>query len=274
MTRSDKPETAAGLHGQEDAAKPCVLTIAATDSSSGAGATLDLKVFQAMGVYGTCAVTAVTAQDTQGVQKVNKIPPRVVGAQIDSIAKDMKIAAAKTGMLWRAHTVSIVAARIRRRSIPNLVVDPVIFAGDGTRLLSAEGVMATRARLLPLCTVVTPNLAEAACLCGFDVSDTESMKKAAEAIAGLGPKAVLVKGGHLSGVPTDILFDGEDFLEMRQKRRVEESVHGTGCILSAALASGLALGDSVRDAAQRAHEFLADALEGALRMGKGASVWS
>jgi hydroxymethylpyrimidine kinase/phosphomethylpyrimidine kinase len=262
------------LTGSTDVKKPCVLTIAAIDSSSGAGATLDLKVFQALGVYGTCAVTAVTAQNTVGVQKVNKIPPRVVGAQIDSIAKDMTIAAAKTGMLWRAHTVSIVAARIKRRSIPNLVVDPIIFASDGTRLLSREGVLALKLRLVPQCAIVTPNLAEAAVLTGLEVSDVESMKRASEAIAGLGPKAVLVKGGHLTGVPTDILFDGEDFVELRQKRRVEDSVHGTGCMLSAALAARLALGDSVNEAAQKAHEFTARALESAQKMGKGALVWS
>lgn len=254
--------------------KPCVLTIAATDSSCGAGATLDLKVFQALGVYGACVVTAVTAQNTQGVQKVNKIPPRVVAAQIDSVARDMNIAAAKTGVLWRAHTVSVVAARIKRRAIPNVVVDPVIFAGDGTRLLSAKGVLAMKVRLLPLAAVVTPNLREAAALSGLEVSDTDSMKKAAEAIAWMGPKAVLVKGGHLSGIPTDILFDGEEFIEMRQKRRVERSVRGTGCMLSAALAARLALGDSVPDAAQRAHEFAACALKNALEMGKGDMVWS
>jgi hydroxymethylpyrimidine/phosphomethylpyrimidine kinase len=262
------------LNDSARAAKPCVLSIAATDSSSGAGATLDLKVFQKMGVYGTCAVTAVTAQNTVGVQKVTKIHPRIVAAQIDSVAKDIPIAACKTGMLWRAHTVVVVAARVKRRSIPNLVVDPIIFASDGTRLLCAEGVLEMKRRLFPRAEVVTPNIEEASLLAGIPVSDPQSMKQAAEAIFGLGPRAVLVKGGHLSGEPIDIFFDGEEFTQMRQKRRLEGSYHGTGCMLSAALAAGLALGAAAKDAAIGAHEFVAEALEGAVKMGKGALVWS
>jgi hydroxymethylpyrimidine/phosphomethylpyrimidine kinase len=250
------------------------LTIAGSDSSTGAGVGADLRVFREMGVHGVCAVTAVTAQDTRGVHRIHKVPPRVVCAQIDAVARDMPIAAAKTGMLVSARCVQLVAARIRRRAIPNLVVDPVVWASDGTRLLAAEGVEALRRFLLRQAAVVTPNLAEAEVLTGLAVKTLEDARLAAAKLLETGVKAVLIKGGHLPGDPIDVFGDAGGVVELPGARVEGGLVRGTGCLLSAAVAARLALGDSPLAAVQAAKAFVARAIQEVQPLGKGARLWT
>ena len=249
-----------------------VLTIAGSDSSGGAGIQADLKVFAGLGVYGLSAITAVTAQNSLGVQKINKVPPRIVAAQIDSVVRDIGADACKIGMLFSAEVVSVVAGRISRREIPNVVLDPVIFAKDGSRLLVGRGVQRLKRDLIPRCLLVAPNHAEAAELSGVEVSDLDSAKESARVIHGLGAPYVLIKGGHLRGEPVDLLFDGEQFIEYRRERIRDRTMHGTGCILSAAIAARLALGDSVSDAVRFAKDYTAAAIKNSIRLGKGG-LW-
>lgn len=250
--------------------KARVLTIAGSDSGCGAGIQLDLKIFQRLGVYGTCAVTALTAQNTQGVQKINKIARRIVAAQIDSVMKDIGADACKTGMLLDTGTVETVAERVRRRDIPNVIVDPVIFAKDGTALLSAKGLQRLKKRLLPAALVITPNAHEAEALSKVRIETAADLKEAAKNIKGLGCGWVLIKGGHLSGEPVDLLYDGENFIEFPGERIEGPPVHGTGCAFSAALAARIALGDTVPEAAEFAKDFTAGLIKKAIQLGKGA----
>jgi hydroxymethylpyrimidine/phosphomethylpyrimidine kinase len=246
-----------------------VLTIAGSDSSGGAGVQLDLKVFERVGVYGMSAITAVTAQDTLGVRKVNKVAPRIVAAQIDAVARDIGVDACKIGMLCDANTVRVVTDRIARREIPNVVLDPVLGAKNGTSLLTSLGVRRMKRYLLPKVLVVTPNAPEAGILAGMQVRNLDDLKQAAVIIHERGCRYVLAKGGHLEGDPVDILYDGETFLEMPGERVEGTPVHGTGCAFSAALAARVALGDSVPDAARFAKSFVAELIRGAVRLGKG-----
>jgi hydroxymethylpyrimidine/phosphomethylpyrimidine kinase len=247
------------------------MTIAGSDSSAGAGLQQDLKVFTALGLWGTTVATALTAQNSRGVERIHYLPPRFVAAQIDAVARDLPPAAVKTGMLGRSQVVNAVAGRLRRRRLPNLVVDPVLLAKDGTPLLSPRGVQALKATLLPLARVVTPNLPEAASLAGRAVSDEASLRDAARAIAALGP-AVLIKGGHRDGCPVDLLFDGSGFTEFGGERIEGPPVHGTGCLYSAALTARLALGDALADACAFARRFVEQAIRGAVRIGKGSPL--
>lgn len=246
-----------------------VLTIAGSDTSGGAGIQVDLKVMADMGVYGLSVVTAVTAQNSKGVHKVNVAPPRVVAAQIDAVARDIGIDACKIGMLYSHQLVSEVAGRIARRKIPNVVLDPVLFAKDGTRLLNSKGVERMRGNLLPLVMVVTPNVPEAELMSGVKIASRKDMRAAALVISRLGPDYVLIKGGHLEGEPVDVLFDGKEFHEFDGTRVEGKNVHGTGCLFSSALASRLALGDGIVDAVRLAKEYTFSAIERAVRLGKG-----
>ena len=246
-----------------------VLTIAGSDPSAGAGIQLDLKVFERLGVYGMTVVTAVTAQNTLGVQKIEKVAPRVIAAQIDSVARDIGVDACKIGMLYHETVVDTVAERIHRREIPNVVLDPVIAAKDGARLLSAKGVDRMKWRLIPRSLVVTPNAIEAGILAKMRVESLDDLKEAAKAIQALGCRYVLAKGGHLAGEPVDVLYDGESFLELPGTRVEGTPVHGTGCAFSAALAARIALGDSVPDAARFAKDFVAELIKSAVKIGKG-----
>lgn len=251
----------------------CALTIAASDSSGGAGVQADLKVFADLGVYGLSALTAVTAQNSRGVQKINKVPPRIVAAQIDSGTRDIGTHACKIGMLYSEQILSVVAERIERRKITNVVLDPVIFAKDGTRLLLSQAVKRMKRHLIHKCTLVTPNLDEASILVGFDVKNIDDARSAAKVIVEKsGAKNVLVKGGHLEGEPIDLLFDGESFIEFPGKRIAEKSMHGTGCVLSAAIAARLALGDSIPDAIKFAKDYVTLAIDHSVKLGKG-EMW-
>lgn len=250
------------------------LTIAGSDSSGGAGIQMDLKVFQACGVYGTSVVTALTAQNTQGVRRTHRITPGFVAEQIDAVTRDMTVAAAKTGMLDREQIVQAVADRVRRRGIPLLVVDPVIVATDGTPLLNGRGLKRLKAELLPLAAAVTPNVAEAELLSGIPIADLASLHAAALRIGELGAQAVVVKGGHREGPATDILWWEGTFHEFPGERLNRGDVHGTGCAYSAALTARLALGDTMLEACRFARAYIQTLISRAATIGKGALLMS
>lgn len=249
-----------------------VLTIAGSDSCGGAGVQQDLKVFQACGVYGATAVTAVTAQNTRGVRRVFHVPAQFVSQQIDAVAEDLPVAAVKTGMLGRAQVVEAVAERIRRRELPNLVVDPVIAAKDGTRLLSARGVEVLKRRLLPQALAVTPNVPEAQILSGVEITDEESLRAAARAIGNLGVRAVVIKGGHLPGDPVDTLYFEGEFHTFPGPRLEGSPVHGTGCLYASFLAAHVARGSTLPEACAAAKAGVEQAIRGAQALGKGSRV--
>lgn len=248
---------------------PCALTIAGSDSGGGAGIQADLKTFLALGVHGMSAICALTAQNTKGVSGVHEVPPAFVREQISQVATDFEIGAAKTGMLSGPAIVEVVADSIREFALPNLVVDPVFVSKNQDVLLTQDSIDSLVARLLPLATVITPNLQEAALLTGMDISDVAGMREAARALHALGPAWVLVKGGHLDADATDVLFDGETFLEVTTQRIDSQNTHGTGCTLSAAIAAFLAKGSSVPEAVKGAKEYVTGAIRFGLEVGKG-----
>lgn len=242
---------------------PIALTIAGSDSGGGAGIQADLKTFHAFGVYGTSAITAITAQNTVGVRAVHAIPAAVVSDQIAAVAEDLPPAACKTGMLATRELVGAVADAIVGHGLPNYVLDPVMVATSGDRLLDRNAERAVAERLLPLCTLVTPNLDEAAILTGFDVG-LDGMEDAARALVAAGAAAALIKGGHLHGeTVVDLLFDGGTVTRFERRRIETKNTHGTGCTLSAAVAAGLArgqpLGHAVTDALDYVHRAIAEA---------------
>lgn len=247
-----------------------MLTIAGSDSGGGAGIQADLKTFSALGVFGMTAVTAVTVQNTLGVSGYEAISPRVVADQIRAVVSDIGVDAAKTGMLASAAIVEAVGQAVSDAQIANLVVDPVFVSKHGHRLLEEDAVWGLRDRILPLATLVTPNLPEAGGLAGFDVTSRDLMQDAAEVIRAMGP-AVLVKGGHLegSGSADDLFFDG-DRMEWFSAERIDtRNTHGTGCTLSSSIAAYLARGDDLRDAVRKGKAFVTGAIRGALPLGNG-----
>jgi hydroxymethylpyrimidine/phosphomethylpyrimidine kinase len=249
---------------------PRVLTIAGSDSSGGAGIQADLKTFTVLGVYGMSAITALTAQNTRGVSASLAVEPAFVRAQIDAVASDIGIDAAKTGMLATAAIVGAVADAVRAHHIAPLVVDPVMVAQSGARLLADDACAVLRTTLLPLATVLTPNVPEAEALLGRRITSVADLRDAAERLHGLGAQAVLMKGGHLTGdEAVDVLFDGADLHELRRPRVVTRHTHGTGCMTAAALAVGLARGLTVLDAAREAKRFVTAAIRGGLALGHG-----
>ncbi|UCC73407.1 MAG: bifunctional hydroxymethylpyrimidine kinase/phosphomethylpyrimidine kinase [Gemmatimonadota bacterium] len=251
-------------------ARRVALTIAGSDSGGGAGIQADLKTFHAFGVFGTSAITAITAQNTVGVRAIQKVDPAVVADQIRAVAEDLRPAASKTGMLADASIVEAVASAIRDSGLGHLVVDPVMVAKSGDRLLEADAVAALASELLPLSEVITPNLPEAAILAGRAVEAADDMRAAAEILAEKGAQSVLIKGGHLTGdVLVDLYFDGTDWHEWRETRRETRHTHGTGCTLSAAICAGLALGWRRIEAVEKAREFTQRAIETAPGLGKG-----
>ena len=246
------------------------LTIAGSDSGGGAGIQADLKTFSAFGVFGTSALTALTAQNTRGVTAIANVEPDFVAAQIDAIAEDFEIAAAKTGMLSRAAIIEVVAERVRAHKIANLVVDPVMAAASGDALLEPDAIEKMRDVMLPLAALVTPNLREAELLTGRSVKTREDMTRAARTIVSAGARAALVKGGALGGDAIDVLFDGRSIREFRAPRVEVGRAHGAGCTLSAASAACLARGEPLERAVERAKSFVTRALETAPAIGHGA----
>jgi hydroxymethylpyrimidine/phosphomethylpyrimidine kinase len=248
------------------------LTIAGSDSGAGAGIQADLKTFAARGVYGTSVVAAVTAQNTRGVRAVFAVPPAFVRAQLDAVLDDIGADAVKTGMLLDTRTVRVVAAALAQHHTPRLVVDPVMTAKGGTRLLQRSAVAAVRARLLPLATVVTPNRAEAAALADFPVRGRDDMERAARAILALGTKAVVVTGGDLDGDACDLLLTRRTAVWLRARRVPGPPPHGTGCTFSAAIAAELAKGATIERAVVVAKRYTTACIRRARRLGGGHPV--
>jgi len=246
------------------------LTIAGSDSGGGAGIQADLNTFAAHGVYGTSAITAVTAQNTERVAAVHILPHSIVTAQIDAVASDIRLDSVKTGMLATAAIVEAVAAAIARWRLPQVVVDPVMVAKSGDKLVDEDAIVAVRRRLLPFCTVVTPNRHEAEVLAGMPVRTHDAAREAARRIAGSGSPAVVIKGGHFEGPHlVNLLFDGRDFTEIASERVDTTSTHGTGCTFAASIAAHLACGRSLPDAVREATEYVAGAIRRAVPLGHG-----
>ncbi len=250
-------------------AVPRALTIAGSDSGGGAGIQADLKTFAALGVFGMSAITALTAQNTVGVTGIVEMAPEFIRQQIDAVVTDIGVDAAKTGMLSSAPIIEAVADGIRRHRITALVVDPVMIAKSGATLLRPEAREALRRLLLPLAQVLTPNLHEAAALVDRRVGTLAEMEEAARALHALGPRYVVVKGGHLEGAAVDIVFDGSQFERLEAPRIATRHTHGTGCVFSAAIAAGLARGASMPAAIRGAKQFITDAIREALPLGAG-----
>ena len=245
------------------------MTIAGSDSGGGAGIQADLKTFAALGVYGSSALTAITAQNTLGVTAVHELPPDMVAAQIDAVMSDIGADAVKTGMLSNSGIIRTVAEKVGEHAIENLVVDPVMVAKGGDRLLQEEAVEALRGLLVPLAAVVTPNLPEASVLVGRDVESLEDARRAARDILDMGARSVVVKGGHLQGDAVDVFYDGRQMREIAAPRIPTTSTHGTGCTFASAIAAGLAQGMGTEDAVVRAKEYVTEAIHNAFPVGTG-----
>lgn len=248
------------------------LTIAGSDSGAGAGIQADLKTFAAHGVYGTCAITAVTAQNTVEVRGVAEISPELVGLQIDAVVRDIGVDAAKTGMLSSRATIEVVASKLEEHRIERLVVDPVMVAKSGARLLEPSAVSTLLERLVPRALVITPNLPEAETLVGFSIpsEDDEAVRRAARRIVEMGARAALIKGGHGKGQESvDLLYTSGRFRSYRAPRIQTTRTHGTGCTLSAAIAAGLARGLDLERAVELAKTYLTEALRRGVPIGKG-----
>jgi hydroxymethylpyrimidine/phosphomethylpyrimidine kinase len=249
---------------------PVALTIAGSDSSGGAGIQADLKTFAALGVYGLSVISAVTAQNTVGVRAVQELDLNVIEAQLDAVADDFSIAALKTGMLSSAAIIEVVANGIRRHGLGPLVVDPVMVAKSGDRLLRKDAVEALRSVLLPLAHLVTPNIPEAEVLAETPIRTREDRIVAARAIMRLGARAVVIKGGHSEEDPVvDLLVDEHGTDEFSARRIATTSTHGTGCTFSAAITAALAQGADLPAAVAQAREYVTRALVSAPRLGHG-----
>jgi hydroxymethylpyrimidine/phosphomethylpyrimidine kinase len=249
------------------------LTIAGSDSSGGAGIQADIKTFAALGVYGATAITALTAQNTLGVRAIHPVPPAFINAQIDAVFDDLAVNAVKVGMLGTEDAITVVGDALRRWAGPPIVLDPVMIAGSGDPLLDEDAEYSIRSHLMPLASIVTPNLPEAARLLrAAQAVDERMMVRQGELLLALGPKSVLIKGGHGSGPEAvDIFLDGTNVVRLAADRIKTRNTHGTGCTLSSAIASFLALGMGMLDAVRHAKAYLTNALLEAdsLHIGRG-----
>lgn len=245
------------------------LTIAGSDSCGGAGIQADLKTFAAHGAYGMSVVTAVTAQNTQGVFAVQDIEPNVIALQINAIFDDIEVDAVKIGMVSVPETIETIVARLLVYQPRNVVVDPVMVSKSGYHLLEPRAQSVLIEKLLPLADVATPNIPEAEVITGMKIADLAGMEEAARRIFAMGPKNVLIKGGHLTGESTDILFDGKKMQYFRAARIPTKNTHGTGCTLSSAIAANLGRGLPVTEAIKCAKDYITVAIEHALSIGKG-----
>ena len=247
---------------------PVVLTIAGSDSGGGAGIQADLKTFAALGVHGTSAITAITAQNTTGVTDILELPVELVRKQIAAVVEDMGVQAAKTGMLASAAIVSVVVEAVREYGLSLLVVDPVMIAKGGAKLLRDEAIDALRKQLLPLAAVVTPNLPEAEVLLGRPIRTLDERKQAARELVAMGARVAVVKGGHAQDA-TDVYCDGSQMIELRAERIDTVNTHGSGCVFSAAIAAWLARGADPLQAASEAKVFITQAIANSLEIGHG-----
>jgi hydroxymethylpyrimidine/phosphomethylpyrimidine kinase len=247
-----------------------VLTIAGSDSGGGAGIQADLKAMSANGVFGMSVITAITAQNTRAVTAAYDLPLSLIEAQIDAVFDDFEVSAVKTGMLSSRDIVRTVARKLESRAVQNLVVDPVMISKSGYDLLQPDSIESVKRDLIPLARLVTPNLPEAERLTGRSIRTIDDVKAAARAIHGLGPGAVLIKGGHrLDERATDILFDGSEFTILAGEYIETTNTHGTGCTYASAIAAKLALGDSLVDAVRAAKAYITEAIRHSLAIGHG-----
>jgi len=252
---------------------PVALTIAGSDSGGGAGIEMDLKVFAALGVFGACAITALTAQNTTGVLGAWEVPAEFVTAQIAAVVGDLPVAAAKTGMLSSEGVVRAAAAMMKARGFPYLVADPVVVAKDGSHLLTPGGLAALKEDLLPVATLITPNLLEAEALTGLRVTSEEEARRAAENLRAAGSSWVLIKGGHGRGeTVTDLLLGPDGAQAFTSPRLPGGPYHGTGCALSAAITAHLARGLSVPEAVAAARDFVHQLIRDSVVLGRGARL--
>jgi len=251
---------------------PIAVTIAGSDSSGGAGIQADLKTFSALGVYGASVVTALTAQNTRGVAAIHDVPADFVAAQIDAVFSDLAVGAVKIGMLSQVATIETVAAGLDRYRQSNVVLDPVMVASSGDRLLAPAAIEWLRQLLIPRARLVTPNLPEAAALLDTAMATNESMmREQAEKLLALGAKAVLIKGGHHSGPESvDLLVEPHAVARLAAERIATRNTHGTGCTLSAAIAAGLAKGQPLAQAVRAAKAYVTDAIAAADRLSIGS----
>ena len=248
---------------------PVALTIAGSDSGGGAGIQADLKTFAVLGVHGTSAITAITAQNTTGVTEILELPTSLIREQIAVVVDDIGVHAAKTGMLSSAAIIATVADAVERYGIGNLVVDPVMVAKGGAKLLRDDAVTAMRDLLMPLAAVVTPNLPEAQVLLGREITTLDERRRAARDLVAMGARSAVVKGGHAEGDVVDVFFDGKQLIELSAERIETPNTHGSGCVFSAAITAGIALGMEPLEAVRRAKTFITQAIASSIEIGHG-----
>lgn len=247
-----------------------ILTVAGSDSSGGAGIQADLKTYSAHNVYGMSVITAVTAQNTTGVTAVHNIPVDIVRAQIDAVFSDIQVDGVKIGMLSDSEIAACVAERLRFYAPNIIILDPVMVSTSGSKLLSDDAINVIKSELIPIASMVTPNIPETETLTGMTVNNIESMKAAAEAIFNMGAKNVLVKGGHLSAAADDVLYDGKSVSVFKGERIKSRNTHGTGCTISSAICANMANGMSAAEAVRSAKEYVRRGIENAPDIGHGS----
>lgn len=245
------------------------LTIAGSDSSGGAGLQADLKTFSAFGIYGMSVVTAVTAQDTVKVHSAFGLDPKFIGLQFEAVLTDIGVDGIKTGMLYDASVVQLIAEKLHRNPVPHIVVDPVMVSKGGDRLLEPGAIDILKRELIPAATLITPNIPEAELLSGLSIQSLDDVREAATEIKELGCQAVLIKGGHLEGEAVDVLFDGEIFTEFKSERIASRNTHGTGCTYSAAILSNLIKGHPLIESIRISKDYITEAIRNAFSLGKG-----
>lgn len=246
------------------------LSIAGSDCSGGAGIQADLKSFSANGVFGMSAITAITAQNTMGVFGIQDISPEMIASQINVIFEDIKVDAIKIGMVSKIESIKAIGQALREaKELPPVIVDPVMISKSGFKLLSDDAKDTLIEELFPIAALITPNLPEAEEILGIKISNLEEMKEAVVMLKGMGPKYVLVKGGHLEDDATDLLYDGENFIYLSQERIESKHTHGTGCTLSSAIAANLAKGMNIEEAVKEGKRYITIAIEHGFELGKG-----
>jgi hydroxymethylpyrimidine/phosphomethylpyrimidine kinase len=246
-----------------------VLTIAGSDCSGGAGIQADLKTFSAHGVFGMSVIVSVVAENTSRVIDIQDVSPDMIKKQIDAIFEDIEVDAVKVGMLSEPCCMEAVAQKLKEYKPKNVVIDPVMYAKNGCPLMNPNSIDKLIAEIIPLADVITPNIPEAEKISGIEINNQEDMKKAARIMYEMGPKSVLVKGGHSTGDAVDILFDGKEFYYFKSERIATKNTHGTGCTFSSAIASNLALGKDMREAVENGKEYITMAIRHSLAIGKG-----
>lgn len=246
-----------------------VLTIAGSDCSGGAGIQADLKTFSAHGVFGMSVIVSVVAENTSRVLEIQDVTPNMIEKQIDAVFEDIEVDAVKIGMLSQPCCMEAVAKKLKQYHPQHVVIDPVMYAKNGCPLMNPDAIQTLIKVIIPLADVLTPNLPEAEKISGIQIRNIDDMKKAGKIIYGMGPKNVLIKGGHLLGDALDILYDGNKFHEFNAKRIQTKNTHGTGCTYSSAIASNLALEMDMCKAVEQAKHYVTAAIEHSLPIGKG-----